>query len=576
MSTTSAITAGTLALAGGTARLLGGASGIDTEKLVESLAQAKRVPALRIEQRIARNEARAAALEELRGLLGRLRDAVEGLRNPPGTLGVERNLFERKDAFLTTAGPLPAGEIVGVQAGARAQPQRFTLEVERIATAHKIRADAAASADQTLADAFNGGAGFAGSFTLGLSGGPTATIAVDGSMTLAQLRGAIEAQSGTTGVRASLLTVGPGDVRLVLSARETGKAITLAGAGGDEVLDRIGLTAGGAVKHELVAARTARFSIDGQVLERQGNLVGDALPGVTLNLFRSAPGQPVEVSVEPATAGVREAVRAFVDAYNALKAFAQKHQAVGENGKVAADAVLFGDRLLRGALAEVDGILGSRVEGVTSGSFDQLAAIGIRRDASGRLTLDEGKLDRVLADDLDKVRDLFEFRASSSSAELRVIGRSNQITDRSFTVAITDADADGIPEAATLDGVAAIVEGRRIKGAPGTAYDGLELAWVGRGSQSVDVSFTQGLADRLFNALDRLADAAQGTIAREAASIGEDNRRLAGEIERIDQRVERYRQELYEKFAKLEQTLALTKTLLQQVEAQARAFEAKR
>ncbi|MCL6609014.1 MAG: flagellar filament capping protein FliD [Geminicoccaceae bacterium] len=574
MSTTSAITAGTLALEGGTARLLGGASTIDTEKLVESLAQAKRVPALRIEQRIARNEARAAALEELRGLLGRLRDAVEGLRNPPGVLGLERNLFERKDAFLTTAGPLPAGEIVGVQAGARAQPQRFTLEVERIATAHKIRADAAAAADQTLADAFNGGAAFAGSFTIGLVGGPSATIAVEGSMTLAQLRDAIESQSGTTGVRASLLTVGPGDVRLVLSARETGKAITLAAAG-DEVLERIGLTAGGAVKHELVAARTARFSIDGQVLERQGNLVGDALPGVTLNLFRSAPGQPVEVSVEPATAGVREAVRAFVDAYNALKAFAQKHQAVGEDGKVAADAVLFGDRLLRGALAEVDSILGSRVEGVASGSFDQLAAIGIRRDASGRLTLDEGKLDRALADDLDKIRDLFEFRASSSSAELRVIGRSNQITDRSFTVAITDADGDGIPEAATLDGVAAVVEGRRIKGAAGTAYDGLELAWVGTGSQSVDVSFTQGLADRLFNALDRLADAARGTIGREAAAIGEDNRRLAGEIERIDQRVERYRQELYEKFAKLEQTLALTKTLLQQVEAQARAFEAK-
>lgn len=572
----SSLSFGSLGIQGTTVRLLGGASELDTEKLVEALATAKRVPALRIEQRIARNEARAAALGELQSLLGRLKDAVDGLRNPPGVLGLERNLFERKDVFLTTGGPLAASEVLGVQATARAQVQHFAIEVERVATAHKIRADAAASADQTLADAFNGGAAFSGSFTIGLAGGPTATIAVDGAMTLAQLRDAIEAQSSVTGVRATLLSVGPNDVRLVLSARETGRAIQLAPAGGDDVLERIGLTAAGAIKHELVAAQTARFAIDGQILERASNLVSDALPGITLNLFRAAPGQTIDVSVEPATAGVREAVRAFVDAYNALKAFADKHQAIGENGRVAPEAVLFGDRLLRGALAEVDAILGSRVEGLSPQAFDQLAAIGIRRDGTGKLALDEARLDRALAGELEKVRELFEFRASTSSPELRVVGRSNRMADREFQVAISDADNDGVPEAATLDGVAAIVDGRRIRGAPGTAYEGLELVWVGTGSQTIDVSYTQGLADRLFNFLERMSDAVDGAIARETAAIGEENRRLAREIERIDARVERYRADLYEKFAKLEQTLALTKTLLQQVEAQARAFEAKR
>lgn len=576
MVTSSTLSAGTLGIQGNTVRLLGGASDLDTEKLVEALAQAKRVPALRIEQRIERNEARAAALEELRGLSVRLRDAVDGLRNPPGVLGTERNLFERKDAFLSTSGSVPAANIVGVQASPRAQPQRFGLEVERLATAHKIRADAAASADQTLADAFNGGAAFAGSFTIGLAGGPTATIAVDGTTTLAQLRDAIEAQRGTTGVRASVLTVAPGDVRLVLSASETGRAIALAPAGGDEVLDRVGLTASGSVKHELVAAQTARFAIDGQVLERSSNLVGDAVPGVTLNLFRAAPGQVVDVGIEPATEGVRGAVRELVEAYNALRAFAAKHQAVSESGRVASDAVLFGDNLLRRVLSEVDAALGMRVEGVPSGSFDQLAAIGVRRDGSGDLVLDEAKLERALAGDLDKVRDLFEFRANISSPDLRVVARSNRIADRSFSVAITDADNDGVPESATLDGVAALVEGGRIKGAPGTAYEGLELAWVGSGSQTVTVSFTQGVADRLFNALDRLADAFDGTIANSVRALGDDNGRLSREIERIDERVERYRKELYEKFSRLEQTLALTKTLLQQVEAQARAFDAKR
>ena len=53
---------------------------------------------MRLEQRISRNEARVAALGELKTLLQRLKDAVAGLRNPPGLLGVNENVFERKQA----------------------------------------------------------------------------------------------------------------------------------------------------------------------------------------------------------------------------------------------------------------------------------------------------------------------------------------------------------------------------------------------------------------------------------------------------------------------------------------------
>lgn len=576
MTTSTGLSVGSLGIQGNAVRLLGGASSLDTERLVEALATAKRAPALRIEQRIERNETRAAALEELRGLLDRLREAADGLRNPPGALGIESNLFERKEAFLSTSGSVAASDIVGVQATARSQAQRFTLEVERLATAHKIRADSATSQSQTLADAFNGGAAFAGSFTIGLAGGPTATISVSGTTTLEELRDAIEAQSATTGVRASLLTVGPNDVRLVLSAGETGRAISLAAAGGDEVLDRIGLTAGGVIKHELVAAQTAQFRIDGQTLERSSNLVSDAVSGVTLNLFRAAPGQNVEVSIEPSREGVREAIANLVEGYNALKDFADRHQTIGEDGSISSEAVLFGDRLLRGALSAVDSALATRVAGVPSGSFDQLGAIGISRDANGKLVLDEAKLDRALVGDFDKVRDLLEFRSTVSSVELRVVGRGNAIGDREFQVSITDTNGDGIPESATLDGVAATVEGRRIKGITGTPYEGLELSWVGSGSQTIDVSFTQGVADRLYNGLQAFIEETYGAIERETAAIAEDNRRLSEEVERLDQQVTEYRVQLYEKFSKLEQALTLTKTLLAQVEAQARAFDSGR
>ena len=55
-----------------------------------------------------------AALGELKTLLQNLKDGVAGLRNPPGLLGANENVFETKQAFLTGGGAVPAEELVGV------------------------------------------------------------------------------------------------------------------------------------------------------------------------------------------------------------------------------------------------------------------------------------------------------------------------------------------------------------------------------------------------------------------------------------------------------------------------------
>ncbi len=124
--------------------------------------EAKRLPAVRLEQRISRNEARGAALGELKTLLQNLKDGVAGLRNPPGLLGANENVFETKQAFLSGGGAVPAGELVGVSVANRAAAGSFSLEVVRLATAHKLAAQPLGAVGQTLADAWNGGAAFAG------------------------------------------------------------------------------------------------------------------------------------------------------------------------------------------------------------------------------------------------------------------------------------------------------------------------------------------------------------------------------------------------------------------------------
>ncbi len=565
----SSIDFGTISVTGGTMRLSGTSSNLDTEALIQALTDAKRLPAVRLENRITENEAKLAAYRELRDLLGDFRDAVAGLRNPPGFFGVNENLFEKKDVFFSSDTTTSPAELLAVSAANDAQPGSFTLTVDRLAKAHKISSDSAGGADQTLADAFNGGTAFSGSFTLGLAGGSTATIAVDGTMDIYDLEAAINAETSTSGVSASVLKVSDTDYRLVLSATDTGKSIQLAPAGGDNVLDIVGLTTGGgsAVKNEIQAAQTARITLDGVTIERSSNTIDDVLEGITFNLFKADSATTVTVDVQRSAASVKDAVMEFVDAYNALRDFAAAQVEVGEDGKVDEEAVLFGDGTLRSIVSGVSDAVASQVKGLPSGALASLAEIGITLDGDNKLVVDQAKLDEKLVSDLDGVRKVFEFSFEASSGNLAVYSRTNALSDTNFTVNIVDSDGDGVIESADIDGVAVDVSGGRITGRDGTPYEGLVLLWSGSGSTSIDVTATQGIADRLYNTLDAAIDEIDGSLTNAIDAVEEENARLTDEIAKIDTRVETFRQFLIEKFAALEAALTVANSMLQQVEA---------
>ncbi len=566
----SSIDFGTISITGGTTRLSGTSSNLDTETLIEALAEAKRLPAVRLENRITENEAKLAAYEELRGLLGDLRDAVAGLRNPPGFFGVNENLFEKKDVFYSSDTTTSPAELLAVSADNTAQPGSFTLTVDRLAKAHKFSSDSAGSATQTLADAFNGGAAFSGSFTIGLAGsGTTATIAVDGTMDIYDLEEAINATTGDSGVTASVLKVSDTDYRLVVTAQETGKSVQLSPAGGDNVLDIVGLTTGGGttVKNEIQAAQTAQITLDGVTIERSSNTIDDVLEGITLNLFKADSGTTVTVDVERSAASVKEAVMAFVDAYNAFRDFAATQVKVGEDGEVDEESVLFGDGTLRSIVSSVSDAITSQVEGLSSGELASLAEIGITLDGDNKLVVDEATLDDKLVTDLDGVRKVFEFSFQASSGDLAVYSRTNALSDTSFTVNIVDADGDGVIESADIEGVAVDVSGGRIIGRDGTPYEGLVLLWSGSGSTSITATATQGVADKLYNSLQTAIDEVDGTLTNAIDSVEQENVRLTDEIAKIDSRVETFRQSLIEKFAALETALTVANSMLQQVEA---------
>jgi len=559
----SGISFGTLNTSGGTPRLSGSASKLDTEAILTATYEAKRLPAVRLENRATKNEEKIAAFEDMRALLANLKSAADGLRNPPGFFGAQSNSFETKQAFFSSSSTTPPADLVGVAVTNSAATGSFDLVVKDLATANKLSTTSVGAVDATLGDAFNGGAAFAGTLDIGLDGGATAAIAVDDTMTIYDLRDRINAEKGTTGIRASVLKVSDSDFRLVMTAEETGRAITITDASG---------IAGGFQTSELQTAQPAVFEVDGVELTRLSNQADDVLPGITINLFKADPGTTVNVSVEASLGDIKERIAGFVEAYNAFRDFVAEQSAVDGTGQPMPEAVLFGDRTMRGMMSELGSIVGSGVTGLDADALSSLRGVGIEMNADNRLEIDDAKLDNALLTELDDVRSIFEFRFQSSSSELAVFARTNALAANSMTIDITDADNDGVPEAASINGVAAELSGSTIEGAQGSAFEGLELIWTGQGSTSIDVEATQGIADRIFNVASPAADQLNGSITRAADSLKEINSGYAKQIERIEERAVRARDSLIERFTAMEAALSMANAMLEQIRAQVDAM----
>ena len=556
---------GSLNTTSGSPRLSGTASKLDTAALVEAAYEAKRLGAVRLETRITDNDARLTAFDEMKTLLQDLQAAVEPLRNPPGVLGIKDNMFENKAAFFSSSSSTNPNEILGVNADNSAAAGSFEITVNKLATANKLSTLSASAADQTLADAWNGGAAFSGTIDIGVEGGDTATISIDGSMDIYDVADAFNAQTGTSGVRASVLKVADDDFRMVLTAEETGKTISLADSSG---------ISGGFQTSELQAASLAEFEIDGVPVTRTSNQIDDLAGGMTINLFKAEPGTTVNVSIEPELGEVKEQIGAFVEAYNNLRTFFDNQSTISPTGEVAEEAYLYGDRTMRDIMQGLSGIAGSDVAGLSETALSTLRGAGITINEGNLLEVDDSKLDNALLTDLEGVRGVFEFSFEASSNDLRVFERTNNIAATNFTVDITDADNDGVPEQVLIGGIEAEIDGSTIRGPEGSDFEGLELLWAGNGSTSIEVNASQGIADKFFNFLDENLDPFDGSLTTAVQNIEDINEDYQTQITKIEERATRARDDLIERFSAMEAALSIANTILNQIRTQVDAMTA--
>ena len=121
----------------GRASFSGLSTGIDFVGAVDSIIQAKRIPAVTLESRITLNDEKIVALTDLRALMESLKNAMSTLRGAVSIDG-STDAFSNKQTFASTSRsdgvtPSAAGNLVGVTVTNAAATGSHEIEIRRIA-----------------------------------------------------------------------------------------------------------------------------------------------------------------------------------------------------------------------------------------------------------------------------------------------------------------------------------------------------------------------------------------------------------------------------------------------------------
>ncbi|KAA5602560.1 flagellar filament capping protein FliD [Blastochloris sulfoviridis] len=527
----------------------------DWSALIEDAVAAKLSAADSIETRITKTETKVAAYQELQSLLSSISSAAYGLSAPSGYLAKADDVFNNRSAYLSTDGSYDTSDVLGVSIDSGTELGTYDIEVTQIATAHKVASSAQTSKSADL--------GYNGVFSLAVDGGTAVEIDVTATMNLSELAAAINTVSSQSGVKATVLKVSDSSYKLVLTATETGKEITATAVSGDDVLNGLGVTSGtGTFANVLQQAKDAILTIDGVQITRDSNEISDALDGVTFYLYATtATDTSVTVEVGADLNSVADSVQELVDAYNAYRDFVIAQQATSASGGAADSAVLFGDSTLRSVNSDVMNALNTVIDQNT------MALLGFSFDATNHLVLDSGKLQDALLENLEKVKSLLTFQFTSSSDDLTVLRRGTS-APTAFTLDIT-TDGAGTIISASVGGDNSLftVSGNSIIGAAGTAYEGFTFVFIGNASESINVTLSYGLADRLHNAANKASDTSSGSIQTVVDNLNEKISDYESDVATIEDRAEALRERLTARYAKYQAAMAKAESTLAYLKA---------
>jgi len=384
-------------------------SGLDIDSIVGAIVDAERAPA---ENRLNRLE--SSTTEEL-SAIGQLNSALSNFLDAVDELGDE-DLYQGRTVSIGDR------DLVAASADETAQTGNYQLQIESIASAHKVATQAVASGTTEVGT---------GTLTIHL-GSSSFDVEIDSdNNSLAEIRNAINNSEANIGVTASIINDDTG-ARLVLTSDQTGVdnlvSVTAADDDGND-RDLAGLSqlvydpndvnalGDGGVVHdglELAEASNATVYIDGLTVTSASNTIDNVIEGVSIDLLGAqdsddfSAGNTINISVQNDTGSIKDSVNEFVSVYNGFLDVVEQLTLVvvndGNTGNLT--GALTGDSTVRSLLSNIRSQLSTGVDDNPDG-LQFLVNLGISTDEDGRLTVDDSLLDEALAENFSSVGNLF-------------------------------------------------------------------------------------------------------------------------------------------------------------------------
>ncbi|OAF02497.1 flagellar hook protein FliD [Bradyrhizobium centrolobii] len=507
---------------------------IDWSALITAAVNAKLTQATTISTTITNNEAKVSAYQTLQTDLSTLYSGLSSLATSVVN-SLATNAFATRAATISSTGDVSASSALSMSVSNGAATGDHTLTISQIATAQKVAGTTQSSQTDEL--------GYSGTFSLGLEGGSTADITITSTMSLQDVVDAINAQTSTTNVQASIVQVSSGSYEMVLTGTEDAADITYSSTSGDDILNKLGVTdSSGAFSDVLQKSQAAEFSLDGISMTRDTNDITDVLTGVTFNLLQATPsGATLNISIEPDTSQIESAVETFVTNYNTFRDAVMAQQATGSDGTASSSAVLFGDGTMRDIMDALQNALNSTVGGLT------MADLGLSFNENNELELDTSTLSNILSTNLSGVTTLLSAQTKTSSSQLSVVNTGT--SPQSFTLDLT-VDSSGNLTGASVGGDSSLftVSGTTIIGNSGTAYAGMAFTYSGSTSQSITVTSTSGIATQIYQ-IAKTYSSSSGSLQTLITNLQDRDNDLQQRVDDIESAASAYQTQLQTQYA---------------------------
>jgi len=253
---------------------------------------------------------------------------------------------------------------------------------------------------------------FFGSGDLELSDGTTShTITLSNEAnSLTDMMTAINAESGTTGITATIVADGDNFVLSLAGGTITSTALS----GGS--YDSLNLT-------ETQAATKAHIRVDSIDIYSTSNTLEEAIPGVALDLTSAEEGATTTVAVSLDENAIKSQIESFVRVYNDVMSYISSQSKTGDTG----GGILGGDPGMNAVKRRMQTLLTTTIS--NTGSLAALSQLGLETQRDGTLELDDEVLTDAIQNNLGSVEKLLVGEGETEGVAVRFQNYLEGMTD---------------------------------------------------------------------------------------------------------------------------------------------------